>query len=911
MNKLLERIRTMLLSLVTMLLAFTIQTKANSTVVEVVVNSENHTILEAAVVAAGLVETLSGEGPFTIFAPTDAAFEALPEGTVETLLEDPSGLLTQILLYHAVAGKVMSTDLSDGMKATTVQGQEITVTITDGKVFINDAQVIVANIEAGNGVVHVIDAVLIPETEEPMPATVVDIVVNSEVHNTLEAAVIAAGLAETLSGTGPFTIFAPTDAAFEALPEGTVETLLEDPSGLLTQILLYHAVAGKVMSTDLSNGMKATTVQGQEITVTITDGKVFINDAQVIVADIVAGNGVVHVIDVVLIPAPGVKISEHQNLGKIITDTNGMTLYFLSRDAKDFSNCTGTCLENWPVFYNPGLMVGEGLNADDFGTIVREDGMKQTTYKGWPLYYYIHDINPGQAIGEGRSNTWFAAKPDYTIMLVNNQLVGNDGKNYKGDYTAGYQIIQYFTDDRGRTLYTWTRDFFNTNKFTRQDFSNNGNWPVYEEDNIVVPSTLDASLFSSIDVHGRKQMTYKGWPLYYFGADGNVRGNTKGVSVPSPGIWPVARQNMEVAKPATVVDIVVNSEAHNILEAAFIAAGLAETLSGTGPFTIFAPTDAAFEALPEGTVETLLQDPSGLLTQILLYHAVAGKVMSTDLSNGMKATTVQGQEITVTITDGKVFINDAQVIVADIVAGNGVVHVIDVVLMPKPMPATVVDIVVNSEAHNILEAAVIAAGLAETLSGTGPFTIFAPTDAAFEALPEGTVETLLQDPSGLLTQILLYHAVAGKVMSTDLSDGMKATTVQAQEITVTITDGKVFINDAQVIVADIEAGNGVVHVIDVVLIPETTTNVTDISGGETMFSMYPNPASSTVTFDLRNLDTFAPATLSIYSMDGRMIRQMPAIDPVINYDVRDLKNGLYIVVLKQNNRISTEKLIVR
>jgi len=94
MNKLLERIRTMLLSLVTMLLAFTIQTKANSTVVEVVVNSENHTILEAAVVAAGLVETLSGEGPFTIFAPTDAAFEALPEGTVETLLEDPSGLLT-------------------------------------------------------------------------------------------------------------------------------------------------------------------------------------------------------------------------------------------------------------------------------------------------------------------------------------------------------------------------------------------------------------------------------------------------------------------------------------------------------------------------------------------------------------------------------------------------------------------------------------------------------------------------------------------------------------------------------------------------------------------------------------------------------------------------------------------------
>ncbi|MGC9472163.1 MAG: fasciclin domain-containing protein, partial [Bacteroidales bacterium] len=160
-----------------------------------------------------------------------------------------------------------------------------------------DAKVAVADIEARNGVVHVIDAVLVPA-----PATVVDIVVNSPDHTTLEAAVVAADLAGTLSGTGPFTVFAPTDAAFAALPDGTLDALLADPSGDLTDILLYHVVAGKAMSADLSDGQEITTVLGDNIVVTINADGVFINDAKVAVADIEARNGVVHVIDEVLLP---------------------------------------------------------------------------------------------------------------------------------------------------------------------------------------------------------------------------------------------------------------------------------------------------------------------------------------------------------------------------------------------------------------------------------------------------------------------------------------------------------------------------------------------------------------------------------------------------------------------------------
>ena len=141
-----------------------------------------------------------------------------------------------------------------------------------------------------------------PVVPPVVETTITDIVVNSTDHETLEAAVIAADLAGTLAVEGPFTLFAPTDAAFEALPEGTVESLLQDPSGALTDILLYHVASGTALSTDLSDGMMVPTLNGNSVTVTINDNGVFINDSKVTVADIVTDNGVVHVIDAVLLP---------------------------------------------------------------------------------------------------------------------------------------------------------------------------------------------------------------------------------------------------------------------------------------------------------------------------------------------------------------------------------------------------------------------------------------------------------------------------------------------------------------------------------------------------------------------------------------------------------------------------------
>ena len=415
--------------------------QVSNTVVDVIVNSEDHTLLEAAVGAAGLVDALSGEGPFTVFAPTDEAIVALTEAleiTAEQLLALPN--LGDILQYHVVGASAYAADLSDGQMIETLVGEDVTVSITADGVFINDAQVTVADIAADNGVVHVIDAVLLPPA--PQTNTVVDIIVNSEDHTLLEAAVGAAGLVDALSAEGPFTVFAPTDEAFTALAEAfevTVEELLAYP--LLGALLQYHVVGAEAYAADLSDGQMITTLLGEDVTVSITADGVFINQAQVIVADIAADNGVVHVIDAVLVP--------------------------------------------------------------------------------------------------------------------------------------------------------------------------------------------------------------------------------------------------EFPEETTVVDIIVESEDHTLLEAAVVAAGLVDALSAEGPFTVFAPTDEAVVALTEAleiTADDLLALPN--LGDILLYHAVGAEAYAADLSDGQLIETLQGGNLTVSITADGVFINDAQVTVADLEADNGVVHVIDAVLLP-------------------------------------------------------------------------------------------------------------------------------------------------------------------------------------------------------------------------------------
>jgi len=276
--------------------------------VDVAVSAGDFPTLIAALEAAGLVDTLKSEGPFTVFAPTEEAFAAALEAlglTAAELLADVE-LLTAVLTYHVVPGRVMAGDLTGAMAmpVATVNGAEISITEDAGAVIVNEATVVVADIEASNGVIHVIDQVLLPPADEP--GDLVDVAVSAGDFPTLIAALEAAGLVDTLKSEGPFTVFAPTEEAFAAALEAlglTAAELLADVE-LLTAVLTYHVVPGRVMAGDLTGAMAmpVATVNGATVAITEAAGSVIVNEATVVVADIEASNGVIHVIDQVLLP---------------------------------------------------------------------------------------------------------------------------------------------------------------------------------------------------------------------------------------------------------------------------------------------------------------------------------------------------------------------------------------------------------------------------------------------------------------------------------------------------------------------------------------------------------------------------------------------------------------------------------
>jgi predicted lipoprotein with Yx(FWY)xxD motif len=250
--------------------------------------------------------------------------------------------------------------------------------------------------------------------------------------------------------------------------------------------------------------------------------------------------------DAPALPAYDVTIKE-TTAGKVLVDGSGRTLYFFTKDVAGNSVCTGNCAETWPAFSKDNIKLDPALTASEFGSITRTDNGTQVTYKGWPLYYYKNDAVAGDVKGDNVGSIWFAAKTTYSLMLGNLQLVGHDGKSYKSDYTEGTGETQFFTDDMGHTIYGFINDKKNKNNYTKQDFSNDGTWPIFMTELKDVPSSVDKSLFGVIDVFGKKQLTYKGWPLYYFGSDNKVRGATKGVSFPKTGVWPIVNNNSPVA----------------------------------------------------------------------------------------------------------------------------------------------------------------------------------------------------------------------------------------------------------------------------------------------------------------------------------------------------------------------------
>ena len=261
--------------------------------------TNEHNSLVAALTHAGLVDTLSGDGPFTVFAPTDQAFADAGIDLADFNDNESNQTLVKILTYHVISGEVLSTGLSDGMEVETLNGENVTIGVGDD-VTVNDATVTQPDIVSSNGVIHVIDKVLMPPEEGP--GDIPTIAASTTVHNTLVNAIMQAGLLYTLSGDGPYTVFAPTDQAFTDAGFNLSDYTGEDGIAALGNILAYHVTMGAVMSSDLSDGQFVTMLNQQQVRVGVTPGGVIVNDASVSQPDVVASNGVIHVIDKVLMP---------------------------------------------------------------------------------------------------------------------------------------------------------------------------------------------------------------------------------------------------------------------------------------------------------------------------------------------------------------------------------------------------------------------------------------------------------------------------------------------------------------------------------------------------------------------------------------------------------------------------------
>jgi len=542
-------------------------------IVEVAAENGNFDILVQAIQDAGLAETLQQEGPvFTVFAPTDDAFEALPEGTLESLTPEQ---LAEILQFHVINGEIESGDLAASQDVETLLGEEILVE-ADGGVLVNGySNVVTADVEAANGIIHAVDAVLLPEGYRD--ANVIDQAVELGNFTTLASAIEQVGLTSTLKYKGDFTVFAPTDDAFSALPQGLLGSLSE---AQLTEILTYHVLSGEIFADQLSAEQAPASLEGGEVFVTKDgNGNVTVNgSSSVVTADVDVSNGVIHAIDQVILP-----------------------------------DAYGTVVDAASKRYNFETLVSAVVDAGLAGAL-------SDTEASYTVFAPTDEAFAAvESVVNSLSTQQLATVLSYHVLPV--EVASGD--------LAAEQAPASLTDE---AVYVTAAD---------GNVTVNGSASVVEADIMTNNGTIHA-----IDE----------------------------VILPNEflNIVQIASKNYDLS---TLVTLVADN-------------GLVPTLEGSGPFTVFAPTNAAFDAVSE-TLDGL---SAAQVEEVLTYHVAAQQIMSGDLpapGNSTTVPTVQGEDITVAVdSEGAVTLNGSvNVTTVDLLGTNGVIHIIDGVLLPPSYTA--------------------------------------------------------------------------------------------------------------------------------------------------------------------------------------------------------------------------------
>jgi uncharacterized surface protein with fasciclin (FAS1) repeats len=273
----------------------------DNNIVQTALAAGQFSTLASLLTKAGLADTIATGGPFTVFAPTDAAFAKVPKATLDALAADPAKLKS-VLLYHVVPGRVTAADVVKLTSAKTLEGSSLAIKVVDGAVLVDGAKVTTPDVTATNGVIHVIDSVLIPKAASAAASrNIVQTAIAAGQFKTLASLLTKAGLVGALQGKGPFTVFAPTDAAFAKVPKATLAALAKSKAKLRA-VLLYHVVKGNVTAAQVMKLHSAKTLNGKALAIRLRGGKVMVNGATVTKADLATSNGTIHVINKVLVP---------------------------------------------------------------------------------------------------------------------------------------------------------------------------------------------------------------------------------------------------------------------------------------------------------------------------------------------------------------------------------------------------------------------------------------------------------------------------------------------------------------------------------------------------------------------------------------------------------------------------------
>lgn len=375
------------------------------TIVDVAIANGSFNTLAAALSATGLDAVLdNAEGEFTVFAPTDAAFSLLGQETIDALLADPD-TLSDILLYHVISGATVLADgavsvaQSDDKMVMMANDKKTSLSYVDANLFINKSAVSSPNVMADNGVIHVIDQVILPPTDKGEPTdSIVDVVVNNDDFSTLETALAAAGLVAALQEEGKiFTVFAPTNAAFDKIPDTVLTDLLGNTTAL-TNVLLQHVIADaeiNSLAAFAANGASVNTMADDDVTVDIVNFTMFQDSAE----HEVTYNAMYEML-----------------VGGMNSAMAGKTLYVFDDDlGAAGSVCNDTCATNWPP-----LLVTDGMvsGLPGLSVITRDDATMQAAYKGRPLYFYVGDEAPGDMNGQGLGDAWWVVKQEQVALQI-------------------------------------------------------------------------------------------------------------------------------------------------------------------------------------------------------------------------------------------------------------------------------------------------------------------------------------------------------------------------------------------------------------------------------------------------------------------------------------------------------------